>query len=144
VALGLQFTQACFAAGTPIRTPDGAVVIEQIRPGDLVLSRSEFDPHSPVEAKVVEQVFVRSAPVLELRVGGRKITTTAEHPFFAKGLGWVPARQLEPGGRVSGLDGDWLLVEGVDDTGRVTTVYNFRIADWHTYFVGTEQWGFCV
>ncbi len=144
MALGLQFTQACFAAGTPIRTPDGAVVIEQIKPGDPVLSRSEFDPHGPVAAKVVEQVFVRSAPVLDLHVGGRTITTTAEHPFFAEGQGWVPVRELNCGSRVLGLDGEWLLVDGVDDNGLVATVYNFRIANWHTYFVGTEEWGFSV
>jgi hypothetical protein len=139
-----QFLQACFAAGTPIRTPEGAVAIEHIKPGDVVLSRSEFDPTGPVEAKVVEEVFVRTAPVLHLRVGGRTITTTGEHPFFAEGRGWVAAKQLEPGERVLGLSDEWLLVEGVDDAGLVTTVYNFRVADWHTYFVGDSSWGFSV
>jgi RHS repeat-associated protein len=139
-----QFLETCFVAGTPIRTPEGAVAIEHIKAGDLVLSRSEFDPLGPVEAKVVEEVFVQVAPVLNLRVGGRLITTTGEHPFFAEGRGWVAATQLDPGERVLGLSGEWLLVEGVDDAGLFTTVYNFRVADWHTYFVGTEEWGFSV
>jgi len=51
---------------------------------------------------------------------------------------------LEPGERILGLEDEWLLMEGVTDGGRVTTVYNFRVADWHTYFVGTDEWGFSV
>ena len=133
----------CFAAGTPFRTPEGSVSIEEIKPGDVVLSRSEFDPSGPVEARVVE-VFVRTAPVLDLLVGGRTITTTGEHPFFAEGRGWVPARELECADEVLGLDGEWLPIEEVENSGRVTTVYNFRVADWHTYFVGEQCWGFCV
>lgn len=30
------------------------------------------------------------------------------------------------------------------DTGCWETVYNFRVADWHTYFVGCDEWGFSV
>ena len=30
------------------------------------------------------------------------------------------------------------------DTGSWETVYNFRIADFHTYFVGCDEWGFSV
>jgi len=30
------------------------------------------------------------------------------------------------------------------DTGSWETVYNFRIADYHTYFVGCDEWGFSV
>jgi hypothetical protein len=144
IGAAAQFLQACFAAGTPIRTPEGAVAIEHIKPGDVVLSRSEFDPVGPVEAKVVEEVFVRTAPVLDLRVGDRTVTTTGEHPFFAEGRGWVAANELEPGERVLGLSGEWLLVEEVSDNGQVTTVYNLRVQDYHTYFVGAREWGFSV
>jgi hypothetical protein len=30
------------------------------------------------------------------------------------------------------------------DSGEVTTVYNVRVADFHTYFVGSEEWGFAL
>src|SRR5262249_13429214 len=30
------------------------------------------------------------------------------------------------------------------DSGEVTTVYNFRVEEYHTYFVGDEDWGFSV
>ena len=135
---------ACFAAGTPILTPDGAIAVEEVRAGDLVLSRNDADPSGPVEAKVVEELFVTVAPVLELRIEGRTITTTGGHPFFAQDRGWVPASELEPGERVLALSGEWLLVECVDDVGHVTTVYNFLVADYHTYFVGAEEWGWSL
>ncbi|MCZ2341094.1 MAG: HINT domain-containing protein, partial [Bacteroidales bacterium] len=41
-------------------------------------------------------------------------------------------------------DGSTVLVEAVVDTGTVEVVYNLRVADWHTYFVGGEDWGFSV
>ncbi len=95
---------------------------------------------------MVEEVFVRTAPVLDLHVGGRTITTTAEHPFFAEGRGWVPARELERGcrmpragsgrrvaaGRGGGLqrpDHDRLQLPGCG------LAY---------VFVGSDEWGFSV
>jgi len=35
-------------------------------------------------------------------------------------------------------------VEGVRNTGRAEVVYNCRVAEYHTYFVGCEGWGFSV
>jgi hypothetical protein len=35
-------------------------------------------------------------------------------------------------------------VEAVTDSGEVTTVYNVRIAEYHTYFVGSRDWAFSV
>ena len=111
LAAGMRSFIGCFAAGTPIRTPEGSIPIEEIKPGDVVLSRSEFDPSGPVETRVVEEVFVRTAPVLELRVGGRTIATSCEHPFFAQHRGWTPAKELERGDRVIGQNSEWYLVE---------------------------------
>jgi hypothetical protein len=35
-------------------------------------------------------------------------------------------------------------VEGVRDTGHEEVVYNCRVAEYHTYFVGDEGWGFSL
>ena len=35
-------------------------------------------------------------------------------------------------------------VQGVRDSGRVVTVYNLRVADFHTYFVGSRDWSWSV
>jgi hypothetical protein len=37
-----------------------------------------------------------------------------------------------------------VAVESVRDAGEVCTVYNIRVADCHTYFVGCDEWGFSV
>ena len=77
-------------------------------------------------------------------VGGQVLRTTAEHPFWVRGRGWTAARQLRVGDELRSHDGQWLAVEGVRDTGRAEVVVNARVAEYHTYFVGDEQWGFSL
>jgi len=60
------------------------------------------------------------------------------------GRGWVFARELVAGDKLSTHEGRWVTVEAVTDSGEVTTVYNVRVADYHTYFVGCQEWGFSV
>jgi RHS repeat-associated protein len=101
------FRWACFAAGTPVLTPDGEKAIEDFQPGDRILSRSEHDPQGPVEVKEVVDTFVRVSLILELQVGGKVIRTTAEHPFYAADRGWLPAGQLREGDLLCSHDGSW-------------------------------------
>jgi hypothetical protein len=138
------YMMGCFAAGTPLLTPTGSKAIEQFQVGDLVLARSEFDPTGPLEAKCVEELFVNFTTILNLHVGGQVIRTSAEHPFYVRHKGWLPAHELQVGDLLSSHDGRWLPVEDVLDTGEYEAVYNMRVEDFHTYFVGTEEWGFCV
>jgi hypothetical protein len=136
---------SCFTGETPLLTPYGSQRIDQFRPGDLVLSRSESDPNGPIEAKRVEEVFVRLGRILHLHVGGQLIRTTPEHPFYINNKGWLDAGQLQIGDWLASHDGRWVAVEEVFDTGEHETVYNLRVADWHTYFVGSpNEWGFSV
>ncbi len=134
----------CFAAGTPLLTPSGEKAIELFRTGDLILSRSERDPDGEVETKVVEEVFVRTAKIVRLQVGGRVIATTSEHPFWVKGKGWQTASELQTGDWLSSQDGRCIAVEYVRDMKEEATVYNLRISDYHTYFVGSREWDFSI
>jgi len=136
--------KVCFPAGTPLRTPDGSRPIEAIRAGEYVLSRDEHDPTGPVVAKLVEEVFVRSGLVWHVHVGGQVIRTTAEHPFYVRDCGWVACHELAVGDRLLCEDGRWAAVSDLLDTGEWETVYNLKVSDFHTYFVGTEDWGFSV
>jgi hypothetical protein len=138
------YMMGCFAAGTPLLTPDGDKLIEQFKVGDLILTAPEDDPQGALEVKPVEEVFVRTAPVVNLHVGGVIIRTTAEHPFWVRGKGWQPTAFLEIGDELRSRDGKWVTVQGVADSGEVTTVYNLRVAEHHTYFVGARDWGFSV
>ena len=135
----------CFTAGMPLLTPEGSRPIETLRPGDLALARpDDAGPDGPVEAKPVERTFERVGQVLHLHVLGQVVRTTAEHPFWTENKGWTRAIDLKPGDRLAGHDGQWAEVDEVYDTGCVETVYNLRVADYHTYFVGCREWGFDV
>jgi hypothetical protein len=139
-----SFKLHCFIAGTPIRTPSGSVPIEEIQAGDLVLSRSEKDTEGAIQAKVVEEIFIRSGLVFKLGLGGQEIGTTAEHPFYVYNRGWVAAGELHVGDLLCCEDGNWRTVEDVRDTGKIQTLYNMRVVDHHTYFVGSPEWRFSV
>ncbi len=104
----------------------------------------ELDPAAPVEAKVVEETFRRYARVYDLRVGGQTIRTSSEHSFYAAGLGWTEASSLTTGMELLTASGEWVRVERVDDTGEWEVVYNLRVADHHTYFVGDDTWGWAA
>ena len=83
-------------------------------------------------------------PLLHLHVGGQVIRTTAEHPFFVRGEGWRAARLLQAGQSLRSHDDRWLKVDDVRQTDEVAPVYNLRVADYHTYWVGSRDWGFSV
>jgi RHS repeat-associated protein len=134
----------CFVAGTPLLVPGGSKLIEHFVPGDFVLSRDENDPDSAVMPKMVEEVFRRTGKILELKVGRQTIRTTTEHPFWVLGKGWLPASQLMAGDRLVSHNNEPIVVTEIVDTGLWEVVYNVRIADFHTYFVGCEEWGFSV
>ena len=134
----------CFVAGTPLLTPNGSKAIEDLCPGDYVLSRPERDIDGWPEPKEVEAVFVREAPVLWLTVSGRLFGTTEEHPFYVVGKGWRCAGTLEYGDLLSSHNACPGVIESLRREETLTTVYNLRVADWHTYFVGCEEWGFSV
>jgi hypothetical protein len=134
----------CFAAGTPLLTPDGAKAVEHIRVGDFVLSRHESNANGEIEAKQVEEVFVRAALIWHLHLGQQVIRTTGEHPFYVHNLGWLPCKELKIGDCLLCADGTTVEVKDLLGTGEWEVVYNIRVADYHTYFVGCEEWGFSV
>ena len=88
--------------------------------------------------------FERRSLVYDLTIGGHTIGTTSEHPFFVRGKGWTPAKELQPGDAVRLLTPGWQRVDSNVDTGRSETVYNLEIEGDHTYFVGDLTWGWQV
>jgi hypothetical protein len=76
-------SRACFAAGTPLRTPDGSKPIEDFRVGDWILSRDEFDPVGPVLSQRVEEVFVRTGRVGVLTPSCQKANEEPKAPRTA-------------------------------------------------------------
>lgn len=56
----------------------------------------------------------------------------------------MPVGELRIGDRLASHDGQWMAVEDLLDTGEYATVYNLRVAEHHTYFVGREEWLFSI
>jgi hypothetical protein len=138
------FDKTCFRAGTPLVCEGGHRPVEDLRKGDKLAARDEFDPDGPIEFKAIEEVFVRRGLILEVTVAGQTIGTTAEHPFYVFERVWTPAGELQVGDLLATAAGRYLPVEKLHHTGNLETVYNFRVADHHTYFVADQHWGFEV
>jgi RHS repeat-associated protein len=134
----------CFAAGTPIRTPDGWKPIEQLTPSDLVLSAREDSSESAVGPQPVVGVATSMARIWHVHVRGQIIRCSAGHPFYVKEKGWTAAGALKPGDQIRELEGGWVSVEDLCDAGVEETVYTIRVAANHTYFVGRPSWGFAL
>ncbi|MEZ6143372.1 MAG: polymorphic toxin-type HINT domain-containing protein [Zavarzinella sp.] len=128
-------------SGLPLFSGSLPIYIEDFVGSNLVLSRDEFNVTGPVEARAVEEVFVKLAPILNEHVRGQIIRTTGEHPFYVENKGWVNAQEVNSGDRLLSHDGQWLEVSEIEVTDEWETVYNLRIAEYHTYFVGCDEWG---
>ncbi len=122
----------------------GYLPIEQLKKGDHIISRPENDVDAPTTVRKIEVAYIRQAEILELTIGGRTIQTTAEHPFWVRGFGWTSAGALEADDELATADGHWIRLAAIRYTGQQATVYNIRIHEDHTYFIGQPNWGFAV
>ena len=113
-------------------------------PGDWVLAQDESDPDAVPTIRQVEEVFENQAQVMVLGLGNRSIETTPEHPFWVRDKGWTVAGEIETGEELRSHDGQWIPFDSKQLTDSIVTVYNMRVAEDHTYFVGSPLWGFTV
>ena len=127
---------ACFVAGTLIKTREGSRKIENIQKGDFVLAQN---PETGETAyKEVVETFVRETDcIVHIRTDGEEIETTREHPFWVEGKGFVEAQFLSAGDSLRLATGKEATVEEVwqEAQDEKVLVYNFEVADYHTYFV---------
>jgi hypothetical protein len=130
----LAKVEPCFPPGTPVRTPDGSVSIEALRPGDRVLS---YDAISrSVVAKAVLSVHRNFARRLtHVHAGPTSYMATRMHRFFVSG-GWTPARRLWPGTTLQDIAGQAVVVDRVNVEEIETDTYNLEVETTHNYYVG--------
>ncbi|QGJ71744.1 Hypothetical protein PBC10988_34520 [Planctomycetales bacterium 10988] len=140
---------ACFVAGTKVHTLEGLKNIEEVRYGDLVLTRHEHDSHeniTPVYQKVLA-TFVTD-PCLLYHITYRSdsgevetLSSTAGHPYYiVEERKFVEAENLKLGATLSLPEGRTAEVIGIETEisaqGETFTTYNICVAKTHTYFVG--------
>jgi RHS repeat-associated protein len=131
---------SCFEAGTDITTPNGLVDIESLEIGDQVLAR---DPETgeTTWSSVTDTFMTGIKPIWALTVqtndGGSDIHfVTDDHPYWVENRGWIESGDLQVGDILNTSSGDGAEVVSFEATGRTSPVYNFSVADVHTYFVG--------
>lgn len=132
----------CFVAGTLISTPYGLIPIEQIKAGDIVYS---FDEDTElVSENIVEEVFVReTTELVNINVGSEAIRSTPDHPFYVPKKGFTNATELRAGDILLSINGDYVIIEKIQHEilEAPISVYNFRVANDHTYYVGSKSLG---
>ena len=132
----------CFVAGTMVVTAAGLVAIENIQPGDVVLAANEET--GEYAYKEVVRTFVNTTEeITHVTISNGEgvqevIDSTPQHPFYVEGKGWVEASALHAGMTIWFANGTKGTVEDISNEGleEPVTVYNFEVADFHTYFVG--------
>ena len=131
----------CFVAGTKVKTKDGEKNIEDVETGDYVLS--ENPETGEQEYKEIRRTFIHVKYVLvHVIIGEEEIEATLEHPFYVENEGFVSAGELEAGDIIRTADGENLpiLKVEIEELEEPVLVYNFEVADFHTYYVyGTKE-----
>lgn len=139
---GMSSAMKCFIAGTVIVTETGFARIEDVKPGDIVLS-TNTDTMETGCKKVLEKYVRKTRELVHIIVGGKEIVSTPDHPYYVEGRGFVNACQLCIGSPLLDADGKILEVEQIykEQLGKneEVKVYNFQVEDWHTYHVGEME-----
>lgn len=130
----------CFVAGTLVFTTMGLTPIENITSDTMVYS---FNPNTlEISEKQVEDVFVKqSSKLIDIEVNGDIIRTTLDHPFYVPKKGFTRAVDLKAGDELFTLNGEYVVIEKIQHVilEAPVNVYNFSVADFHTYFVSESQ-----
>ena len=131
----------CFTGDTIVSTEDGDRRIDEIKPGDKVLSYNTETGEN--ELQEVKNVSVSKTDILVhiITDDGRDIETTMFHPFHVKnedGTGeWKAASNLKAGDELLSEDGKKVKVSEVkvEKLAEEITVYNLELDEVHTYYV---------
>lgn len=128
---------ACFVAGTPVRTKDGMKPIEQIKESEIVLG---YDIQTGDTLwQNVTNIFKKQASKLVRLVAGRDtIYSTPEHPYLTN-EGWRSAIGLKVGQRLRLSTGSLAAVLSVATIDTSAVVYNFETAITHNYCIGQSE-----
>ncbi|MBO5389206.1 MAG: hypothetical protein J6A59_13965 [Lachnospiraceae bacterium] len=140
VVANTQGFGGCFVEGTEIKTIEGDKNIEDIHAGDMVYSKNTETGEEGY--KEVVRVFKKKTyELVYLTVGDEEIITTSNHPFYVVDEGFVEAGNLQIGDKVETADGEILEIEAItiEYLDEPIQIYNFEVADWHTYYVSEEE-----
>jgi hypothetical protein len=129
----------CFPAGTKLLVPEGRVNIEDVRPGQLVLTRHESFRGETFYARVVRTFQHVTDELIEVIVAGQRIRSTPGHVWWVEKKGWVLAEQLEAGDEVVASDLSTQRITSVLRLEQFAVTYNCEVEAYHTFFVAADD-----
>ncbi|WP_444897809.1 polymorphic toxin-type HINT domain-containing protein [Microbulbifer sp. SSSA005] len=135
-----------FTPETLILTQDGYKAIIEVQVGDIVLSKNDIT--GELSWREVTDTFkdwhqeTITFTVVDENGIQETITTTAEHPFYIAGQGWLPAGEVGIDTVFAGSSAEGAIkVVGITVNDSPQYAYNFTVDTDHTYFVGkTDVW----
>lgn len=121
----------CFPAGTKISTPNGLKNIEDLKPGDEVIS---FNKDGKLKNSKIEEIFSHEAnKILKITLwNGKIIRATPNHWFLNEYNRFAPLENFKVQDVLIYENGDVLPIEKIEEDG-LSKVYNFHVKDDHTY-----------
>lgn len=132
----------CFVAGTLISTDKGFKPIEEILPGDVVLSYNEKfqkNEYSKVLDTMIHYIWTK---LYTINIGLEQIKVTDIHRFYIKRAGlaqWLPASELRAEDLVLLASGEWKYIDQISSRKAFRKVYNFEVSNNHNYYVTKTQ-----
>lgn len=123
----------CFASGTRVETPHGAVPIESLAPGANVLA---IGSDGAVLEATVEGVYATRSNLLDIQTEAGTLTTTREHPLQLSGGGFLQAGEIAPGEKIALFRNGKIQTTGVlgsSTRAAEAQVFNLRVTDPHTF-----------
>jgi hypothetical protein len=133
--MGKFVPRTCFVAGTLVHTTRGLVPIEELKIHDRALSINLQTGEKSYQ--LIREIFVRHTDRI-YRIfldNGSELETTATHPIYIAGAGWVEARRIQEGDRVITATEKELVVLRLTIVAQYETVYNFTVEENHNYYV---------
>ena len=135
------YTVTCFPAGTKIYTKNGYKNIEDIRVNDIVYSYNETT--NKIELNKVTKTFIHEdIEIYNLYLNNEIIRVTPYHRFYVlrnSNYEWVTAKDLKLTDKLFDINKKYIKINKIEYIKENNTVYNFEVANNHTYFVSENN-----
>lgn len=122
---------ACFAKGTKVLMAGFAKKnIEDVKLGDVVLTRESEKSSKLVEAKVIKVFAPHPSDYLIIN---QKLKLTEGHVIFASGK-WIYAKDLRIGDYMLDPDNNKIKITSIEKSKETVNVYNLEVEHYRTFF----------
>jgi RHS repeat-associated protein len=127
----------CFSDSTLIFTDEGLKPINEIQIGDFVWAYNDSTKEVKLKQVIHTFSYVRQQ-IYQIYIDNTVLEATDDHPFFIEGE-WVKVKDIQIGDTLYLYQKEEIVVDSITIIPGETTVYNFTVEDFHTYFVSQKR-----